>query len=407
MKTFGPEASADPYAGHHEERAPDLVPPVEPPDPEAMSRTRARLDRLVKPPGSLGVLEELAVRLAGIAGESPPPVPDKKALIVFAGDHGVVAQGVSAYPAWVTARMVSVFMQGGAAISVLARYLSAQLWVADVGVGSVPGHAEGASPEEVPALTPKLFSPPADVRHDCPGPAAGAAASPGCATFVNARIRPGTRDFTREPAMTRDEAARALLAGRELLRRAASAGARLIGVGEMGIGNTTAASALIAALTGSDPARVVGPGTGLDPAGVQRKVEVVREALKRHQPGPHDPLGALAAVGGLEIAALAGALLEAASLRIPAVLDGFVVGAAAVVAAALSPQAPAYWLAGHRSAEPGHRLALAHLGLRPLLELDMRLGEATGAALAFPIVEAAVRLCREMWTLEQAGVTPP
>ncbi len=385
----------------------DLVPPVEPPDAEAMARTRARLDRLVKPPGSLGVLEELAVRLAGIAGEAPPPVPDKKSLLVFAGDHGVVAQGVSAYPAWVTARMVSVFMQGGAAISVLARHLCAQLWVADVGVAHASEDEPAASPQGAPALVGKPMSPVAGVGEDCPGPSAEGAASPDRATLVTIRIRPGTRDFTREPAMTRDEAARALLAGRELLRRAASAGARLVGVGEMGIGNTTAASALIAALTGSDPARVVGPGTGLDAAGIQRKVEVVREALKRHQPGPHDPLGALAAVGGLEIAALAGALLEAASLRIPAVLDGFVVGAAAVVAAALSPQAPAYWLAGHRSAEPGHGLALAHLGLRPLLELDMRLGEATGAALALPIVEAAARLCREMWTLEQAGVTPP
>lgn len=384
-----------------------LLPAVEPLDPEAMGRTRDLLDRLVKPPGSLGVLEELAVRLAGITGQSPPPVPDKKALIVFAGDHGVVAQGVSAYPAWVTARMVPVFLQGGAAISVLARYLRAQLWVADVGVAGAPEDAAGASPEDAPATAPGAANPFAGSMPESHRPGAGPGALDGAPVFVAARVRPGTRDFSREPAMTREEAVRALLAGRDLVRRAAAAGARLVGLGEMGIGNTTAASALVAALTGSDPAQVVGPGTGLDPAGVARKLEVVRQALQRHRPGPHDPLGALAAVGGLEIAALAGALVEAASLRIPAVLDGFVVAAAALVAAALRPQAPAYWFAGHRSAEPGHRVALAHLGLRPLLELDMRLGEATGAALAFPVVEAAARLCREMWTLEQAGVTPP
>ena len=368
-----------------------LIPPVEPPDGEAMRQTRALLDRLVKPPGSLGVLEEIAVRLAGISATSPPPVPDRKAVLVFAADHGVAAQGVSAYPATVTAQMVPVFLQGGAAISVLARYLGAKLWVADVGVA-------GSAREVCEAHIPQ-------------GSAKGRRVETGGGSsfphFAFARVRAGTRDFTREPAMTREEALRAFLEGRKLVRRVADGGARLIGFGEMGIGNTTAASTLVAALTGADPGQVVGPGTGLDPAGVARKQEVVRRALELHRPGPHDPLGALAAVGGLEIAALAGGLLEAASLRIPAVLDGFVVGAAALVAACLRPQARAYWLAGHRSAEPGHRVALAHLGLRPLLELEMRLGEGTGAALAFPIVEAAARLCREMWTLEQAGVTGP
>ena len=375
----------------------DPVPSIEPPDREAMQQTRRLLDRLVKPPGSLGELEELAVRLAGISGTSPPPVPAKKAVLVFAGDHGVVAQGVSAYPTSVTAQMVRVFQQGGAAISVLARLLQAQLWVVDVGVA---GPTEAAPETNAPAgraLSASQGPEPGWPHHE------GGAGSPS-PIVVAARVRAGTRDFTREPAMTREEAVRAFLEGRKLVRRVAAAGARLIGFGEMGIGNTTAASALVAALTGADPGQVVGPGTGLDPAGVARKRDVVRRALELHRPGPHDPLGALAAVGGLEIAALAGGLLEAASLRIPAVLDGFVVGAAALAAAWLRPQATAYWLAGHRSAEPGHRLALAHLGLRPLLELEMRLGEGTGAALAFPIVEAAARLSREMWTMEQAGL---
>ena len=340
-----------------------------------MQEARRRLDSLVKPKGSLGVLEELAVRLAGMAGCCPPPLPRPAAVLVFAADHGVARRGVSAYPAWVTARMLEVFARGGAAINALARQLQAELWVVDVGTAG--------------------RQPPAG-----PGPAAGA-------RLVPARVQPGTADFTRQPAMERHSAAQALLTGRRLTRQAVQAGARLLAFGEMGIANTTAASAVVAALMGADPAEVVGPGTGLEPAGVARKAEVVRQALRRHRPRPDDPLGVLAAVGGLEVAALAGGLLEAASLRVPAVLDGFVVAAAALAAARLCPQASGYWVAGHRSPEPGHRLALAQLGLRPLLELEMRLGEATGAALALPVVEAAARLCREMWTLEQAGVIPP
>lgn len=359
---------------------------IGPLDRQAMEQARAHLDRLVKPPGSLGRLEELAVHLAGIFAQAPPPYPVGKALLVFAGDHGVVQHGVSAYPQWVTARMVEVFLQEGSAIGVLARRAGAQLWVVDVGVRHAP-------PPQA-AARPSSGSPPVGLPNEGP-------------RWVFARVCDGTRDFTQEPAMTRRQAEQAMAVGARVVREAVAAGARLVGLGEMGIGNTTSASALVAALTGASPQEVVGPGTGLDEAGLARKREVVARALQRHRPDPSDPLGTLAAVGGLEIAALVGALLEAARLRVAAVLDGFVVGAAALVAAAMAPQATAYWIASHLSAEPGHRLVLERLGLRPLLQLEMRLGEASGAALAFDLLEAALALCRNMWTLAQAGVCPP
>jgi nicotinate-nucleotide--dimethylbenzimidazole phosphoribosyltransferase len=332
-------------------------------DSAAMAAAREHLDRLTKPPGSLGRLEALIVQLAGITG-SPAPRVEQPAIVVFAGDHGVAAQGVSAYPSAVTAQMVANFQVGGAAINVLARAAGAKLVVIDVGV---------ADPELV----------------------------------VATRIRPGTRDMTVEPAMTGEEAMAAIGVGRDVVRGLVANGCDAIALGEMGIGNTTAASALVAALTGVPPGQITGRGTGLDDAAVRRKVAVIEAALGRHEPRPDDPLGTLAAVGGLEIAALIGALLAAAEARVPVVLDGFITGAAALVAAGIAPALGPRLIASHRSAEPGHRVVLERLGLQPLLDLDLRLGEGSGAALALPLLRAGTLILAEMATFDSAGVSGP
>jgi nicotinate-nucleotide--dimethylbenzimidazole phosphoribosyltransferase len=336
---------------------------LEPLDPAAMTAVREHLDRLTKPPGSLGRLEPLIVQLAGITGSDAPRI-ERPAVVVFAGDHGVTAQGVSAYPSAVTAQMVANFVTGGAAINVLARAAGAELVVIDVGVAG-PG-LRGSS-----------------------------------------RIRAGTRDMTVEPAMTGDEVLRAIGVGRDVVGALVVDGRDAIALGEMGIGNTTAASALVAALTGRPPAEVTGRGTGLDVAAVRRKVAVIEAALRLHQPRPEDPLGTLAALGGLEIAALVGAMLAAAEAHIPVILDGFITGAAALVAVGVAPNLGPRLIASHRSAEPGHRVVLEQLGLEPLLDLDLRLGEGSGAALALPLIRAATRLLAEMATFDSAGVSGP
>jgi nicotinate-nucleotide--dimethylbenzimidazole phosphoribosyltransferase len=349
---------------------------VSPLDATAMARAAAGLDRLTKPPGSLGRLEALVIQLAGITGRSDAPV-DARAIIVAAGDHGVTAQGVSAYPAEVTAQMVANFVAGGAAINVLARSAGARVVVLDVGVARpIP---EGTT-----------------------DPIRGG-------RLVSARVRHGTADMTVEPAMTRDEALAAIDAGRRVVAevRAEPAGLDLLGLGEMGIGNTTAASALAAVFTGAPVEAVTGRGTGIDETGRRRKVEVIEAALALHRPDPADPIGVLAAVGGLEIAALVGAIAEAAAARIPFVLDGFISTAAALVAFALQPMVAPRSIAGHRSTEPGHRLVLEHLGLSPVIDLDLRLGEASGAAVAMGIVTAAVAVRDGMATFDSAGVTGP
>ncbi|MBM4420189.1 MAG: nicotinate-nucleotide--dimethylbenzimidazole phosphoribosyltransferase, partial [Chloroflexi bacterium] len=309
----------------------------------------ARQDRLTKPRGSLGRLEDLAVALAGMRGEVPRSLP-RRAVVVMAADHGVAAEGVSAYPASVTAQMVANFASGGAAINVLARVAGARLRVVDMGVGT------------------------------------------------------GTANMRRAPALSREAAERALLRGAAVLDEEADAGLDLVATGEMGIANTTAASAIAAALTGMPVAEVVGRGSGIDGAGLARKVAVIEDALRLHRPGPGDPLGVLTAVGGLEIAGLAGLVLRAAGRRIPVVLDGFISGAAAAVADALAPACRPYLIAAHRSAEPGHQALLARLGLSPLLDLGLRLGEGSGAALGLPLVEAAARIHHEMATFGEAGV---
>jgi nicotinate-nucleotide--dimethylbenzimidazole phosphoribosyltransferase len=340
-------------------------------DAEARRSARRRQQQLLKPLGSLGRLETLAVELAGMTGGDLDRLR-RAAFLVFAADHGVAARGVSAYPAEVTAQMVRSFLRGWAAISVLARGDGADLRVVDVGVG-----------------------PPLD------------ALLAGCSTemLVRARVRSGSRDLTREPALRPDEVAEAIAVGRAQLAAAAGRGAGIVGLGEMGIGNTTAAAAVVAAILGSEAAAVTGPGTGIDAAKVAAKAELIAAALRLHLPDPTDPLDVLAKVGGLEIAALAGAILEGAVRRIPIVLDGFITAAAALAAVALAPRCADYLIASHRSPEPGHDLALARLGLRPLLDLGLRLGEASGAAVAMPVIRAAARLHVEMATFEQAGVS--
>jgi nicotinate-nucleotide--dimethylbenzimidazole phosphoribosyltransferase len=339
---------------------------VRPVDAEAGSAARARQLALTKPAGSLGTLERLHVQLAAILGD-PLPAVERPCIVVMAGDHGVAAERVSAYPREVTAQMVRNFAAGGAAINVLARDAGARLLVVDLGV------AWGGT------------SPPAVVARRSLGE--------------------GTANMAIEPAMDRSTARRALEVGIQTVGGVVAQGADLIALGDMGIANTTASAAIVAALTGQPPRAVTGIGTGLDPAGWERKLRTVERSLALHRPRPDDPLGALAALGGFEIAGLAGAILGGAAAGRPVVLDGLIVGAAALVATALCPAARPYLVASHRSAEPGHRLALEYLELEPLMDLGLRLGEGSGAALALHLIRAACRLPREMATFVQAGVS--
>jgi nicotinate-nucleotide--dimethylbenzimidazole phosphoribosyltransferase len=347
------------------------IPPI---DAAAAAVASTHLDRLTKPPGSLGGLEAIAIRLAGIRGRIVTDI-ERPVVIVFAADHGVAARGVSAYPPEVTAQMVANFAAGGAAINVLARAAGANLVVVDIGVGgAVAAHASVAGSD-------------AGVR------------------LVQARVANGTRDLTTGPAMTRAEVTAAIDVGREVVSGLIRDGIDLVGLGEMGIGNTTAASAIVAALTGLPPSTVTGRGTGVDDPGLVRKVAAIEAALAHHGLDRADPLGILAAVGGLEIAGLVGAMLAAAAARIPVVLDGFITGAAALVATGLAPNLAGRLIAAHRSVEPGHAIVLERLGLSPILQLDLRLGEGSGAALAIPIIRAAARIGGEMATFDEAGVS--
>jgi nicotinate-nucleotide--dimethylbenzimidazole phosphoribosyltransferase len=345
----------------------ELTPTIEqisPLDEVAMRAAEEELDRKTKPRGSLGRLERLAAQYAGIRGDAAPPPPEP-AVLVAAADHGYAEEGVSAYPAEVTAQMVRTFASGGAAICVLAREAGARLVVVDAGVRA-----------------------PVDNRG-----------------VRSLRIGAGTANATRGRAMTRDQASHAIAAGIGLAQELAADGITALALGDMGIGNTTAAAALHAWFLGVEPARVCGPGTGLDADGVRAKVSVVERALAANPLSGDDPLETLAALGGFEIALLTGAILGAAAERVAVVVDGFIVGAAAFAAIRLAPAARDYLIAGHLSPEPGHRLALEELGLEPLLELELRLGEGTGAALALPLVRAAVAILSEMATFDAAGVT--
>jgi nicotinate-nucleotide--dimethylbenzimidazole phosphoribosyltransferase len=344
----------------------DTLAAVRPLDAAAVAQARERQEALTKPSGSLGQLEAVSVQLAGVAGECPPPLPEPAVVAVFAADHGVHAQGVTPWPQEVTAQMVANFLASGAVVNAIAAQAGAEVCVVDVGVAAdlPPG----------PGLLPR-------------------------------KIRPGTADMTAGPAMRRDEAERAVEVGIETARDLVAAGNRCLLTGDMGIANTTASAALIAVFTGADPEQVTGRGTGIDDETWQRKVGVVRRALARHTPDPADPLAVLAAVGGLEHAALAGFMLGGAALRVPVLLDGVIACAAALAARALAPDVTGCLIAGHLSSEPGARRALDALGLRPLLDLDLRLGEGSGAALALPVVGAAARVLREVATFDSAGVS--
>ena len=345
-------------------RLADLLSAIEPLDAAAMSDARDRQSQLTKPAGALGVLEEASVRLSGIQGLCPPAAMTRPVVAVFAGDHGVHAQGVTPWPQEVTASMIANFRAGGAAVNVLARQAGADVYVVDMGVA-------------------------ADLA---PGP-----------DLLDHKIRPGTSDLATGPAMSRDEAVQGLLAGAAVAQQLVDEGYDCLLSGDMGIANTTPSAALVAAFTGSAPGRVTGRGTGVDDPTLARKVEVVSAALLERPPGD-DPVETLASVGGFEHAGIAGFVLGAAARRTPVILDGVIAGAAALVAQALAPDALGYCFAGHRSVEPGHVVALDRLGLRPLVDLDLRLGEGTGAVLSFPLVEAAGAVLREMATFDSAGV---
>ncbi|MEW1584090.1 nicotinate-nucleotide--dimethylbenzimidazole phosphoribosyltransferase [Micromonospora vinacea] len=355
---------------------------IRPADEAAMAAARELHGRLTKPAGSLGALEELSVRLAGLAGACPPPLPEPAAVAIFAGDHGVHAQGVSPWPQEVTAQMIGNFLAGGAVVNAFARQAGASVTVVDVGVA-----------------TPLPTDPVAE-----PAVVGAAVLDPAVPRLVVASVRRGTRDLTVTAALTRDEALAAVQTGIRIADELIDAGAGILLTGDMGIGNTTPAAVLIAAFTGVDALDATGRGTGVDDPTYAHKVAVVRAALARHTPDPADPLGVLAAVGGLEHAALAGLILGAAARRTPVLLDGVIAVSAALAAAAFAPDAVSAMVAGHRSAEPGATAALRHLGLDPLIDLGLRLGEGTGALLALPVVSGAVRVLHEVATFDSAGV---
>lgn len=343
----------------------EAIASIRPADAGAMRRALSRQLNLTKPPGSLGRLEDVSVQLAGIFG-AERPVIGGKAVIVAAGDHGVVAQGVTGYPQEVTAQMVLNFLSGGGAVSAMARRAAARQIIVDAGVAAdLPDHPE----------------------------------------LRSVRIGRGTADISEGPAMSREQAERSVLAGIDIAVDAAEAGADLIAAGEMGIGNTTASSAITAAITGAPPQDTTGAGTGRNTDELAHKAAVVRRALEVNIPDSSDGLDVLAKVGGFEIGVLAGVALGTASMRRALIVDGFISGAAMLIAHALCPTARDYMIASHRSAEKGHGIVLSHLNLLPLLELDMRLGEGSGAVLAMPIIEAAAACLSEMATFGEAGVS--
>jgi nicotinate-nucleotide--dimethylbenzimidazole phosphoribosyltransferase len=338
---------------------------IAPADEVAMRAATERQLALTKPAGSLGVLEELSIRVAGMTRACPPAVPAPAVVTVFAADHGVHAQGVSPWPQEVTAAMLANFASGGAAVNAFAANNRVDVRVVDVGVAS-----------DVAGMD-----------------------------IVHAKVRAGTRDLSTEDALTVEEVQAAIGVGFELADRLVRDGYRCLLTGDMGIANTTASAALIATFTGMTADDVTGRGTGIDDATLAHKTKVVREGLMLHDVPGSDPIGALAAYGGLEHAALAGYILGGAANKVPVILDGVIAGAAALVAQAFKPAVVDYCIAGHRSAEPGHAVALKTLGLQPLVDLDLRLGEGTGAVLAYPIVTCAVRALSEMATFESAGIS--
>jgi len=338
---------------------------IKPLDEKAMAAARARQEQLTKPTGSLGRLEELSIRIAGIQGKDKPQIKDK-AMITMAGDHGVVDEKVGNWPREVTAQMVENFLHGGAGINVLARQVGARIVFVDMGVAS-------------------------DLKPD--------------KQLIVKKIDYGTKNMCLGPAMTGEQAIKAIEAGIEVVNGEAKKGLDIVGTGDMGIGNTTASSAIFAALSGKTAAEVTGRGTGLSDEQLAHKIDVIKRAMAVNKPNRTQPLQVLAKVGGFEIGGLAGVMLGAAAKRIPVVIDGFISGAAALIAVGLAPQIKDYLIAAHVSAEAGHAAMLGYLGLKPLLSLDLRLGEGTGAALGIFLAEAGVRTLNEMATFAEAGVS--
>jgi len=341
-----------------------IIKKIKPLNREVMDRARVHQNNLTKPQGSLGILENLSILMAGIT-KKPFPECKRKVIITMAADHGVVEEGVSAYPKEVTRQMVYNFVRGGAGINVLARHVGSRVVVVDMGVASV-------------------ISDP---------------------SVVNRKVNLGTKNFKKGPAMTREEAIRSVIAGIETVEKELKDGVDILGTGDMGIGNTTASSAITSAMLQIEPRRVTGRGTGIDDARFETKVQVIEQALALNKPSPDDPLDVLSKVGGFEIGGLAGVMLAGAAYRIPVVIDGFISGAAALIAAGLAPKSKDYLIAAHCSVEVGHKLILEHLGLSPLFNLNMRLGEGTGAALGINLVEASCKILAEMATFESAGVS--
>ena len=335
------------------------------PDEKVMKLTQQRLDRLTKPQGSLGRLEELAKQIAGVIGKEKPELKNK-VIFTFASDHGVVDEGVSAYPKEVTAQMVYNFLNEGAGINVLARYVGARVVVADLGV------AEDLKPH------PRL---------------------------IIKKINYGTKNMLRGPAMTKEEALNSIAAGMDIFEAELKNGVDIAGTGEMGIGNTTAASAITACFTKAPVKDITGRGTGLDDKQLLNKINVIEKAISLNKPDPKDPIDVLSKVGGFEIGGLSGIILSAASHKIPVVLDGFISGAAALIAYAIEPKVKDYLIPAHCSAESGHKYILDYLGLKPLLDLNLRLGEGTGSALGIGLAEAAVKILTEMATFKSANVS--
>ncbi len=334
-------------------------------DEAAMAAAKARQKMLTKPAGSLGRLEELSIQLAGITGKALPAIKDK-VIIIMAGDHGVVAEGVSAYPQEVTPQMVLNFLHGGAAINVLARHVGARITIVDMGVAM--------DMEPHPSLVIK-------------------------------KIAYGTANMTKGPAMTREQAEQSILAGVEVVEAEIAKGLDIVGTGDMGIGNTTPSAAIAAALTGVEPAKLAGRGTGVDDAGLKRKIDAIERALAVNRPDPKDGLDVLAKVGGFEIGGLAGVIFGAAAERKPVMVDGFISTAAAMIAVTIAPAVRPYLISAHRSQEYGHSQMVEWLGLKPLVDLDFRLGEGTGAALGISFAEAACKILAEMATFAEAGVS--
>lgn len=347
------------------EKIKEIIKQIEPLDKDAMKLAKERQDFLTKPRGSLGILEDLSIKIAGIMGSHRPRI-NNKVIITMVGDHGVVEEGVSAFPKEVTPQMVYNFFREGAGINVLAKHAGARVVVVDMGVAiDLEPHKE----------------------------------------LVNKKVAYGTKNMTKGPAMTCEEAIKSIEAGIEVLENELEKGIDIVGTGDMGIGNTTPSSAIAAAITGEDVRKVTGRGTGIDNNTFERKVRAIEKSLKVNKPEVKDPIDVLSKVGGFEIGGLVGVILAGAKNRIPVVIDGFISGSAALIAIELEPKVREYLIASHRSVERGHETILNYMNLKPLLDLNLRLGEGTGAALGISIVEAGVKILNEMATFDEAGVS--